>query len=261
MLSGQLRYAKALKQSIKNTNLAESAFQAGRKIFTEAKLKSTYIFALLTTVASIIALNQDVLAQTNRLSSRESAKPIAPKATDPLESFEAVVEKYKQFFLVQRIAIFGVKQTSTPTEIFALARYNGTVKSYDVKKTDSLVSPFTAVIDMQMRRSQSPYKDTDCGDLKSSGDTGSNGWWSSAELAISAQNRESCFAEVFDLLYRFHLAYQKNTWVLKDVSLPDNRNSQEKMIGGIFELVDATVPVMAANHVNSINKSWKALLN
>lgn len=174
-------------------------------------MRSTIAVALIAIAASC----PNTYAGDTQPSATGMDLPAQPSTTSPpvtenevVQSFDRHLERWEKFFRSGQIA-FG-KQTfpDSPTGfIFGSYRYTlvGNV-AYDIQKTDSLVSPYTAHITMQLKGEDSKNcrRDVRYG-------------WNSLDSMLAALNA-SCYAPS-DILpletIRFNFALQRGRWIWK----------------------------------------------
>jgi hypothetical protein len=83
---------------------------------------------------------------------------------------------------------------------------------YDVRKTDSLVSPYTGHIDIVMDIKNNKR----CGDIEFSGKYPKG--YSNIDMALANDTTETCFElSPYQRRERFEFAYQNNKWILKSI--------------------------------------------
>lgn len=145
------------------------------------------------------------------ISASEASRP-----TDPLKSFQALVSGYTAFFSSSQKLLYIHRSSESPSgKLASIWEYVGKDLSYDVKKTDSLVSPFTAYVQLSL----SFTRNSSCGTVtayqKQVG-------WPDAAGALAHANSATCFKPLFsDEEYwdrvRFQYSYQDDKWVLVQI--------------------------------------------
>jgi len=179
---------------------------------------------------------------------------------DPLEAMEAIANKFEVFFATKPVLLFRhINQTYSPTgESYQFLQYRAKSISYDVVKTDSLVSPYSAHISVD---AENPPMASPCSSMRIGNVIA--GWPSSVE-ALKHKDRPECFpyatAKYEPDPLRFNFAFQKNTWVLKSIvrtetGMPENLLSAA-MIGTSQE---NSRPVEDENG-RQFNAPWAALV-
>lgn len=137
---------------------------------------------------------------------------------DPVAEMEKTAERIDVFFSTSPTMLVKLGPSdASPTGIYSYKiKYTkfDTV-SYDVRKTDSLVSPIVAHVTLKLDSATN----SKCGVLPY---LGSNIGWPSTKDALEARNSSNCFelrSEKPDPeTVRFDFAYQKNQWVLKSIT-------------------------------------------
>jgi hypothetical protein len=162
---------------------------------------------LATLTAMIVILGH---AQTPQKAAEQSAP-----AGDPLSSFKVIVRKFNTFFAAgPRKAIVKTSSGYSPTGEFVIEEYSAQDIGYDVEKTDSLVSPYSGTIQMNIIG----RANSSCGDLKHAGIAYG---WSSVNGALSAIDRSECYRyspiEGKPTVYAVKLVFalQDGRWVFK----------------------------------------------
>ena len=159
-------------------------------------------------------------------------------ATEAIASFKPILKSVDDFFSASPIALNSEDYTLSPSgKRYYLLKFEKLDIAYDIKKTDSLISPFTAYISLRLKASSNAIY----GDLKYhyydkyaiQFVTSETKWgFQKAEVAIKKKvfascsiieklelhlneaRWERCLGEA-KLLY----AYQDNKWAFKDVIL------------------------------------------
>ena len=182
------------------------------------------------------------------------------QTVDPVASMEEKVARLDAFFATKPKLLYKfVNQDYSPTGAsYKIKRMRIKTAGYDVVKTDSLVSPYTAYImlDQTATTSNDP-----CGKMRISSIVA--GWATSTE-ALAFQDKEECFplqtaADYVDPV-RLDFALQKNQWVLKRVT-----RIKHAMPDGLLSAVwldvqsDNAVPVTDPDG-QLFNSPWKAAL-
>jgi len=128
-------------------------------------------------------------------------------STEPVALFEVQVGRIEDFLKQPKLALV-VNGNNGQTFI---ARFRAADIKYDVRKTDSLVSPFSGFVTATMRSEINAQ----CGNVRYGG-TGIG--WSSENLAIENAKNEPCFSDPFPrppILARFSYSFQRGKWVFK----------------------------------------------
>lgn len=161
-----------------------------------------------------------------------------------LASFKPIVKRY-QSFLSTSPKVFCSFPHGDGYYYFT-EQYVLSDLSYDIEKTNSLVSPFTAVIDAKV----TTRGNEKAGDFKVSSD---GLGWLSRDAAKAAMNNNATFGprvtEPISIWFSF--AYQDGEWVLKSVERADRGNRDRE--------VSAALGLTHGN-TTAENAHWKALL-
>ena len=115
----------------------------------------------------------------------ESKESMRISSEDPVKSLERIVLKFESFFGSPQLLLY--KQIYHNSPLFYLCKYTGSDISYDVQKTDSLVSPYVGYIYITVVG----QGNGSCGTIAGFG--GSFYGWSTAVEAIRAKDQEECF--------------------------------------------------------------------
>ena len=171
--------------------------------------------ALKTLTITLATLTAMIVLPCSAQTQQKAAEQSAP-ATDPLSSFKLIVGKFNTFFAAgPRKAIMKTSSGYSPTGEFVIEEYSAQDIAYDVEKTNSLVSPYSATIQMNIIGKAN----SSCGDLKHAGVAYG---WSSVKGALSAIDRAECYRytpiEGKPTVYAVKLvfAFQDGRWVFKD---------------------------------------------
>jgi hypothetical protein len=124
--------------------------------------------------------------------------------------FEDRVNIFHDFFKSNPLLLDKQKYSSSPSGyIFFYRRYSLEDISFDIRRTNSLVSPYSAYIDV----ATSVERTIKCGDVK--GDP--NTYFSTLDIARMNKDKRNCWAPVKPEDIRFYFAYQNNQWVYQRV--------------------------------------------
>jgi hypothetical protein len=150
------------------------------------------------------------------------AQPKTGSATEDevIASFERMVKKYQQFFSEPRLCYNKQKFSKSPTGFFYNSKKFMALgnASYDIKKTDSLISPYTGYILMTLKE----WTAKKCGNIKITSPIPALSifGFDTLEAVKQAAANESCF-ELDDIVpveeVRFNFAFQSGKWVWKSV--------------------------------------------
>jgi hypothetical protein len=147
-------------------------------------------------------------------------------------SFKAIVKSVDDYFSTSPIVLYSedIGKYSPSGKICFLIKYEKLAVSYDIEKTNSLVSPYTAYIVLNLKASSNGK----FGDLKQSTidpETGKDAFYNwgfqKAEDALNCKELSSCAPDHFTLMetakrgmcsgeIKLLYAFQENKWVFKD---------------------------------------------
>src|ERR1039458_7314934 len=118
--------------------------------------------ALTCGLAALVAMTAlTSFAQTKKKVQVEPASsPKTAAAPDPLSSFQRVVRSFNAFFASGPRRLV-VQEYQGGRSVSYIIEFAGQDISYDVEKTSSLVSPYSAVINMKL----AGRSNTSCGDI------------------------------------------------------------------------------------------------
>lgn len=161
--------------------------------------------------------NKEVVLPTPKPSVSIAPQPIeSPKTVDPVKDLEKIVDNLNLHFTPNAYYVNKWDASSEQPDRYQVHKYTLNKISYDVQKTDSLVSPFTGEIKLSYFRT----KNTKCGDYGSN----ENKDFTSAEKALTKKNDNSCYfvgdvpGSSGDEDATMHFAFQKEKWILKSIS-------------------------------------------
>jgi hypothetical protein len=175
----------------------------------------------------------------------------AADSADPLSQFENRVTSIKGFLASPKRMVLEYTSSGSPL-YFATELVAGPV-SYDVRKTDSLVSPFSAYVAVNAVASQNAQ----CGSVQAYGR--GIGWPTQAE-AIASMGLEGCFRPMPPAEMRFNYAFQQGRWVLKSIvssRLGQSPKDEPYLSSALGIAVDSFVPV-ASGPAYDFNAQWRA---
>lgn len=152
----------------------------------------------------------------------------AQEEKEVISLFEKQIHKFEKFFsskpkLLEKQSYKGLPTgKDSPTGyIFFYDRFDDPKISYDIRKTDSLVSPYIGYVNLNYLETTSEK----CGDFQLDA---SKKTFTTIELARQKRDDESCYkpyrvgGKEFRRSARFIFAFQKKRWVYKDVVDTDN---------------------------------------
>ena len=168
------------------------------------------VFAL-TVIASTISGHTQ-----NKRKAPATTQAAKSSSIDPLESFKVQVKNFGDFFGgTGHKAVSSQDFPDSPSgRLFQVEHFTGEGLAYDVSKTDSLVSPYTGFITINLTEEDN----SECGNVTGRGEKTVYGW-STLLGALSAADRSSCFhsrryhGAVDVTPVKFTFAFQDNHWV------------------------------------------------
>jgi len=192
------------------------------------------------------------------------AKIIALAIADPggggavtdqaLARFEDKIRAVQSFLeRPQKVAIADPWPKSPRGRLYTIAKIELISSAYDVQRTESLVSPYIAHLDLAVRHTANAL----CGDLR--GPVGTVGWSLPAN-AVAAADRPECYGLPIrggPYTLRFNYAFQSNQWVLKSVTIPDASHGESVL--GISLGVSKDFP--ADPELGPFNAPWSIFIN
>ena len=187
-----------------------------------------------------------------------------------IDSFDLIVNKFSTFFKSPQKLINKQAFSKSPSGVSVhVLEYSGTNLSYDIKKTESIISPFTAFIEIDV----SPKSNNSCGNVffivgekKYKTITG----WDTEKGALDNSDTLKCYEpQLFfgrvmpSIAYRvkFEFAYQNNKWVFKAVTNQQDNNKAESTISGALGLYYEPIQPLTNKESNEFNAKWIALIN
>lgn len=179
-------------------------------------------------------------------------QPTTP--SDPLKTFQAIVGGYKSFFSKGEKLVYGQAYSDSPSgRLVYVVEYIGKDLSYDVRKTDSLVSPFTAYVQLSLRSMQNGSCGTVSGYRKMAG-------WPDVAGALAQADSAHCFKPLIDGeefwdQVRFQYAYQDDKWSLVQV-LRTQYAKPELAVSAAIGVPAAPGIALADPQAVAYNKAW-----
>lgn len=142
-------------------------------------------------------------------------KAIAQEEAAVISLFQKRVDTFEKFFsskpkFLQKLSHIDIGTVHKgPRYVFLYKRFDDYEISYDIRKSDSLVSPYVGYITVDCRVSES----SKCGDFVSSGEHS----FTTLDNARQKRDDESCYKKVnVGLGFRFIFVFQKQKWVFKE---------------------------------------------
>jgi hypothetical protein len=176
-------------------------------------------------------------------------------ASVPIKAFEAgAVKNYVNFFKTNPILVNKESYSSSPTGLSThVTRFNYVSSSYDVQKSDSLVSPFTGKIEI----TASASKNASCGDLELVGKTPIG--FSSEVNALNKKDDEACFKNPFTRQFIIDFVYQNEKWMFKGVRNKDSDIAPIDITAAFGVPSNSASQPMATQQGKDVNKKWSDL--
>lgn len=162
-------------------------------------------------------------------------KVFAQEEKEVVSLFETQVDRFEAFFASKPKLLEKTSYSDSPTGyVFVYSWFNNYKLSYDIRKTDSLISPYTGYISLDYLETTS----TKCGDLKGYKSKYSkeeaDRFFTTIDAARQKKDDDSCYkpfgvgGKEIRRSAKFIFAFQKKTWSFKDV-VYGNDNTAHKM--------------------------------
>lgn len=131
--------------------------------------------------------------------------------------FEKRVAVFEKFFADKPMFLAEDSFRDSPTGfIFTYQRLLDPTVSYDVRKTDSVISPYMGYVTVKF----TPKSSRNCGSLRPKFEEVLGRFFVNVEEARQSKDDESCYAFLGTaraFTVRFVFAFQKQQWVFKDI--------------------------------------------
>jgi|GEM_PF-4906487 len=164
-----------------------------------------------------------------------------------ISSFEKHVSIFKKFFATKPKYLEKQSYDGSPSGyIYFWVRFDNAQISYDVQKTNSLISPYMGYITVI----HDEFESNKCGDFNTY-DT--NRSYSTRDLARKDKENNSCYSEVPSAGTKYVFALQKGVWVFKDMINNYNNKTHPRFLPLVGQSGGGRFPVKD-------NDFWKALL-
>lgn len=177
-----------------------------------------------------------------------------------LQSFQAIVDKFSVFFKGNPKHVTKEAFSESPNGItYSIVEYQVIDISYDIQKTDSLVSPFIGYFDV----SKTLRKNSSCGNIKTKYDIDG---WDNIEEALKNADNELCYRWAKNIprsaprIERYIFAYQSGKWIFKDAVYEDTNKKNGRLLailgkpsGDYLEIVELSG--------KQYNQPWLDLIN
>jgi len=179
---------------------------------------------------------------------------------EAISLFEEKVAHFEKFFSAKPKVLDKQSSKKSPTGYIYLYTWFENYKiSYDIQKTDSLITPYMGYITVSYWMTSS----NNCGDFESHRIYGETDKYFTTEEPVRAiKNNESCYKpstydgkEVIRYATKFIFAYQKKQWVYKDVVRPDFNDIPDDLFYMIFGH-----PLDNSRYYVEDNDFWKNLI-
>lgn len=174
-------------------------------------------------------------------------------SADAVARIEKQVSLVEGFFAQPQQMLLLNKNDNLRISYSYLAQYVGSGVKYDVRRTDSLVSPLTAQIVMTLQSATNE----ECGNvpfLRSH-----IGWRTEAE-AIASSTKEGCFQRRPPLEATFSYSYQKDRWVFRSVTgryLDESLAKTEPLLSATLGTRVDNFQVVTTEEGQKFNALWK----
>ena len=166
---------------------------------------------LICAIAVQLLFFMQAVAQTNKHAPSKHSLDKKVDTPDPVASFRLIVNRFTSFFAGEpKMIVIQEPEDGGKFNVVALSAKD---LSFDVKATDSLVTPQVGIISMKVSGTSNAY----CGDLG-----GLDKGWSSLQGALAAAKRSECFKpwplptkapSEFDVNLKF--GFQDGKWVFQ----------------------------------------------
>jgi hypothetical protein len=143
-----------------------------------------------------------------------------------ISAFEQRVDLFEKFFAALPHFLEKQAYKSTPVPggyILFWCRFDRTAISYDVRRTDSLISPYMAHVKVDYVEKRS-HK---CGDFSAPYSAGR--YFTTLENARKSREDDSCYGEDIFGESKFVFAFQKGKWVFKEVLNTKNNSIDNRL--------------------------------
>jgi len=162
--------------------------------------------------------------------------------------FEKKVALFEEFYGKSPVILEKQSYSESPTGyIFFYNKYELINIAYDIRKTDSLVSPYSAYIDVNYSFEESMK----CGDVSGSEDK----YFSTLDIARKNGNNNICYkpSSISPETVRFYFAFQKGKWVFKKVLSAEKGYPRPGISTALGRPMQGRFPVEDNDH-------WKQLI-
>lgn len=144
-----------------------------------------------------------------------------------ISAFEKRVALFEKFFSTRPKFLEKQSYSKSPSGyIYFWCLYDNAHVSYDVRKTDSLISPYMGYITVTY-----DVFNTICGDVERH--------YSTIEAARRDKDKDSCYSKEMSRGNKFVFAFQQGKWIFKDV-LNTYSNKTDPSLGTLMGIGDGS---------------------
>lgn len=192
----------------------------------------------------------------------------AQEQKQALDSFNQIVDKFNVFFKIPQKLICKQTFPDSPTGVVVvIMEYHGKNLSYDIKKTESLVSPLIGFIEIDF----TDKSNASCGNVfyTISGKKTFVGW-DTEKGAIDNSNISKCYDPQIrfdgrvELSFvdkvRFEFSYQNSKWVFKTANRTEYNTPTLAISGALGLYPDPNQPLIDKESIE-FNAKWMDLIN
>ena len=207
-------------------------------------MKRTCSKALCSVVIALIMLATPALAQDEQ--------------HQAVQSFKKIVDAFSTFFQTKQLLAYKQSYSNSPTGVLVyIIEYSCSDISYDVRKTDSLISPYQGILNLKLTKKDNGA----CGDVKG---FKQNVGWNNVEEAIKHAEAKTCYKYLLGRPYidevSLMFAFQSGKWVFKTITRTEY-NKPEIALSAVFGQ-EVLVGLMITEPVGvKFNKAWTDLID
>ncbi len=219
---------------------------------------------LSAVVMFIVSFNQPTLSATksnkdtnDKEAASESSQLASPEAR-ALYDFIKIDNDFSAFFSTN--PMFVSKEDTrvarglyTADIVYNINHTEFISMNYDVRKTDSLISPFAGYIDVEYNEK----RNGSCGDVyMRDSKIGAIGY-SNIDAALRKASDGSCFKILMSRIVRYEFAYQNGKWVLKNIrDIRNNKLRNKDSMSAVFGIKEDTFKFITEPSGLDFNKKW-----
>jgi hypothetical protein len=175
-----------------------------------------------------------------------------------IKSLEQIVAKFRSFFKIKQKLVDKQMFSASPTGFVAvIIEYECTGISYDVEKTQSIITPYTGYILLKLLRRENDS----CGNVK---DGTRVFGWDTVEGALKQKDNENCFKMFLDgqkatnpVRLNFH--HEKGKWLFKEAIHTERKNPARAISTALGVAVNPNLIVLEPEGMK-INNRWLGLV-